>query len=303
MPRSTPNKRVNKVARTKKGNHISEYDGKREIQKLGAGDSFYIPNFIKNRQEREEIFRKILNEIDFVPMFSFMENWTKVLPIPRMVSAQTCKDNKTSAIYRMPGCNQRNINTEQWTPTVKDVCERASKEIDQELNHCVCTLYRDENDSLAFHTDKLLDLKENSVILSISFGAVRPIVFEEIHGKQKQTIMLQPGSLVAIGPKTNKRYRHAIPKLTDATGPRISLSVRTVDSYINEESGETKITGQGEEFQKKNYPYITSYEDLGGYSDEVKLQIAEFTQQAENHLAELRDRVNHPPQEIDGDFI
>lgn len=294
MPRSNVNRRVRTApVKTKKGNHIDEFDGKRSLENLGTGDSFYIHNFLK--KDRDEIFRKILHEIDFVPMFSFMENWTKVLPIPRLVSAQTCKDSKTSAIYRMPGCNQRNINTENWTPTVKYICDEASKQIDQELNHCVCTLYRDENDSLAFHTDKLLDLVENSLILSISFGAPRPIIFEEIHGKKKQTIMLQPGSLLAIGPKTNKRFKHAVPKIEWSVGPRISLSVRSIATFITEnEAGdggkevENKITGQGEEFQNRNYPFITSNDDTSKYPDDVRAQIAEYTEQAERWLQGAR---------------
>jgi hypothetical protein len=87
-----------------------------------------------------------------------------------MVSAQTCKDGSSSAIYRMPGCNQKNIDTTNWTESVKNIVEEASETIGQKFNHCVCTLYRDENDSLAFHTDKILDLEPDSKILSISYG-------------------------------------------------------------------------------------------------------------------------------------
>jgi alkylated DNA repair dioxygenase AlkB len=288
MPRNE-NRRVSKPSRTKEGSHISEYDGRKDVHNLGTGDSYYISKFIKGSRNRDLIFQGLMNEVDFVSMYSFMENWTKVVPIPRMVSAQTCKDSKTSAIYRMPGCNQRNINTEHWTPNVKTVVDRASIEVDQKFNHCVCTLYRDENDSLAFHTDKTLDLEPDTKILSISFGAPRPFIFEEIDGKNRQTIMLQPGSIMVIGPKTNARYRHAIPKLKERTGPRISLSVRTISTEYNEETKE--VVGQGAEFQKKNYPFITSYEDLGEYSDEVKKQIEVYNKEAETRLGCLRTLV------------
>jgi len=161
------------------------FDGKKSISKLGTGDTFYVSDFIKSKRERDEIFTKLLNEINFVQMFYFQSKGELIEPIPRMVGAQTSKCGE-NAIYRMPGCNQSNINTENWTPTVKDVCDRASIEIGQTLNHCVCTLYRDENDSLAYHTDKLLDLDEDSYVLSVSFGAPRPIVFQEIDGKDNQ---------------------------------------------------------------------------------------------------------------------
>ena len=219
-------------------------------------------------------------------MFQFSKKGKKVEPIPRLVSAQTCKDGETSAIYRMPGCNQSNINTEQWSPTVRKVCEAASEYIDQQLNHCVCTLYRNQDDSLAFHTDKLLDLKENSLILSISFGAPRPIVFEEIHGKGKQTVILHPGSLLAIGPKTNTRWKHSIPKLKEPVAPRVSLSIRTIETFVDKM--DKTVTGKGSEYQDVNYPFITSYDDMSNYSDDVQKFIRSHEAECEEWLNNLR---------------
>ena len=87
-----------------------------------------------------------------------------------MVQGQTDKTGPLSCIYRMPGCNQSNIQTENLSESVKNILDLAKQEVnDDGLNHCVCTLYRDSNDSLAFHQDKILDLEENSLILSISF--------------------------------------------------------------------------------------------------------------------------------------
>jgi len=259
------------------------FDGNKDIPKLAAGDSFYIADFLK--KERNEIFDKLMKEVKFVQMFQISEDAAD--PIPRLVTAQAgSNESGASAIYRMPGCNEKNIATTEWTPTVRYVCERASEEIGQKLNHCVLTLFRDQEDSLGFHKDKLVDLKENSLILSVSFGDARPILFHSVDGKHRQTLMLLPGSLLAIGPITNKLYMHAIPKLTDSVGPRISLSIRTVDSYIqyddksenceqaeNNKSKNFEILGKGAEYQCPNYPFITSYDDPDNYSDEVKRQI------------------------------
>ena len=145
----------------------------------------------------------------------------------------------------MPGCNQSNINTENLSESVKYILDLAKQEVnDDGLNHCVCTLYRDSNDSLAFHKDKILDLEEDSLILSISFGAARPIVFKEKNGKKEQTILLQPGSLLAIGKKTNQQWAHAIPKLDTPVEPRISLSIRHIKTYIEEET--KTVIGKGD---------------------------------------------------------
>ena len=196
-------------------------------------------------------------------MFNIGEN--NADPIPRLVSAQSDRqDPSVSAIYSMPGCNENNIVTTEWTPTVRYVCDQASKEIGQQLNHCVLTLFRNEDDSLAFHKDKLVDLQDNSLILSVWFGDARPILFHSVDGKDRQTIMLRPGSLLAIGPKTNKAYMHGIPKLTDPVGPRVSLSLRTRESFIKSEESKDEpteqptkfqILGRGAEFQCVNYPF------------------------------------------------
>lgn len=258
------------------------YNGKNDIAKFGAGDSYYIADFLK--KERNDIFDKLMEETKFTQMFNISKNSAE--PIPRLVTAQSTRtDSGESAIYRMPGCNEKNIETTDWTPTVKYVCKEASDQIGQDLNHCVLALFRNQDDSLAFHKDKLLDLKDNSLILSISFGDTRPILFHSLDGKHRQTIMLRPGSLLAIGPKTNVQYMHAIPKLIDYIGPRMSLSFRTVESFIEklEEPQKDKIDirfvikGKGSEFQCANYPFSTSHDDPEKYSNNTKLQIKKCT--------------------------
>jgi len=236
-----------------------------------------VADFLK--KERHEIFEKINAEVKFTQMFNIGEK--NADPIPRLVSAQSDRDEGgASAIYRMPGCNEKNIATTNWTPTVKYVCEKASEEIGQKINHCVLTLFRNEDDSLSFHKDKLVDLKENSIILSISFGETRPILFHSEDGKHRQTIMLRPGSLLAIGYKTNKMYFHGIPKLGEPVGPRVSLSCRSIESYIQyegEDKTKFKIVGKGAEFQTASYPFTTSHDDVGAYSEVVKEQIQKHT--------------------------
>ncbi len=163
-------------------------------------------------------------------------------PIPRLVTAQAEQlDSGASAIYRMPGCNEKNIPTTRWTPAVKRIVDAASEAIGQKFNHCVVSLYRDGSDGLGYHKDKTVDIADRSVILSVSLGSTRPIQFSPVnvkHGKVKPvTVMLKAGSLLAIGPRTNSEWMHGIPKLTEEVGPRISLSIRSVASFIQWSDG------------------------------------------------------------------
>ena len=136
----------------------------------------------------------------------------------------------------------------------------------------------DEDDSLAFHYDKELDLEKDSLIVNVSFGATRPIVFQEIEGRKRQTIMLRPGSMLALGPKTNKRFVHSTPKLFEETGPRVSLSLRHTQTFVDQ--GSMEIMGKGEQHQTQNYPFIKSHDDVSQYSEALQQQIAHYTQRA-----------------------
>lgn len=100
--------------------------------------------------------------------------------------------------------------------------------------------------------------------------------------------VLQPGSLLAIGPKTNRQFMHAIPKLEDAVGQRISLSLRSIETFIKFDEKEPKqfvVTGKGAEFQTPNYPFTVSHDDPDMYSKAVKKQIKAATERALGQLA------------------
>jgi len=269
------------------GKFIDVFDGKRAISRFGAGDSSYTPALIRSR-DQDAFFERLLEEVAFVQMFNMLDE-QRVDPLPRLVAAQTDRSEPTAPIYRMPACNESNIQTRQWTPAVSEVRDAVSAAIKQPLNHVVGLLYFDEQDSLAFHHDKVLDLDEESLIVNVSFGAARPIVFREREGRRSQTIVLQPGSMLVLGPQTNRRFVHSVPKLFAPTGPRLSLSLRHTRSFVDQ-SADT-IHGKGEAHQTLNYPFIQSHDDPSRYSDELRRQIAAHTARAQERLRALRATV------------
>ena len=272
---------------------------------MGAGDSYYIPNFIKDDKQKSKLMSKLLEEVKFEQMFSFVSknrgnNYGKreIEAIPRLVKAQTDKDESKIdkyPVYRMPGCNQGNIPSSNWTETVELIRKKASSLIGQEFNHCVCTLYRYENDSLGFHKDKLLDLKEGSLILSLTFGEARPILFyhdsvDNIHknSKHKQCIILQPGSLLAIGQKTNMEYMHCIPKIDRKCEARISLSMRSIDTFHSLK--DNKIIGKGSQYQTLNWPFCKNYSNDQQYDQNTKLKMDQYKIQSQINFEKLKKK-------------
>jgi alkylated DNA repair dioxygenase AlkB len=268
------------------------YDGKKDISKLGAGDSYYIANLFK--KNKNELFESVMKETHFIQMFNIGHQCAQA--IPRLITAQSDHEEDTFAIYRMPGCNERNIKANDWTPTVKNICDTVSEELDQKFNHCVLTLFRDNKDKLCFHKDKLLDIQDNSLIVSVSLGETRPILFYSEDSKIRQTIMLRSGSALVIGPKTNKTFYHAIPCLVEEVNPRISLSLRAVESYaqFNKEDNRFKISGKGEEYQTTNYPFIVSHDDINDYSIETLKEIIKTKDEKKVILSDELERNIEP---------
>src|SRR5437867_4039189 len=103
------------------------FDGRKTNNKIGSGDSYYEPDFIKSKSECDEIFRALLDEVEFEQMFNVSPG-NSVTPLPRLVAAQTFYDDaQGTPIYRMPGCNEANIRTKPWSTTVKQIRDRASQ--------------------------------------------------------------------------------------------------------------------------------------------------------------------------------
>jgi alkylated DNA repair dioxygenase AlkB len=124
------------------------------------------------------------------------------------------------------------------------------------INHVLGTKYFSSEDHIAYHDDKAKYLLKDSPIFAISLGERR-----EFHlrpkGSEDSTLYLvmEPGSLFVIGPKTNDTMQHSIVpttdekilKRTESVGMRISLTMRCVSVIVDREEvikkiEETRIT-------------------------------------------------------------
>lgn len=119
-----------------------------------------------------------------------------------------------------------------WTGTllrIKGDIEAASG---QRFNSVLVNLYRNERDSIGWHSDDERELGSNPVIASLSLGEVRTFKFRHKTRKDQKTISLAltDGSLLVMAGTTQKCWRHAIDKEREAKGQRINLTFRNVVS-------------------------------------------------------------------------
>ena len=87
--------------------------------------------------------------------------------------------------------------------------------------------YRDGNDSVAPHNDRLEDLTEGAPIVLLSLGATRRFVLQTKSAPRRhQDLDLEPGSMLVMSYATQLHLNHGVPKARERVGERISLAFR-----------------------------------------------------------------------------
>lgn len=91
-------------------------------------------------------------------------------------------------------------------------------------------LYRDGNDSVAWHGDTIgRGSTEDTMVAILSLGAARTFALRPRGGGRSLRIQHHHGDLLVMGGSCQRTWEHAIPKTTQATGPRISIQFRPRD--------------------------------------------------------------------------
>ena len=95
------------------------------------------------------------------------------------------------------------------------------------FNSVGLNLYRDGNDSVAPHNDRLADLEEGQPIALVSLGATRSMTIRQKKPPRNAIHLdLSAGSLLVMDYSSQIHYDHGIPKERVKLGPRISLAFR-----------------------------------------------------------------------------
>ena len=100
-------------------------------------------------------------------------------------------------------------------------------ELGEPFNTVGLNYYRDGNDSVAPHNDKLDTLVPGHPIAVLSLGTTRRMTIRaKLPPRHALHVDLEPGSLVVMSHASQSQYDHGIPKVRTDIGPRISLAFR-----------------------------------------------------------------------------
>jgi alkylated DNA repair dioxygenase AlkB len=148
---------------------------------------------------------------------------------------------RDEAYYGDPGTNyiysRREYKPLPWIPellSLKTRVEGATPEAAYSnsslprlgYNAVLCNLYRNGNDSVGLHADAEPEM--GPVIASVSLGAERLFRLKRQNGAVAFAERLPHGSLVIMGGKTQKNFKHEVPKEPEVVQPRINLTFRHI---------------------------------------------------------------------------
>ncbi|XP_054828959.1 alpha-ketoglutarate-dependent dioxygenase alkB homolog 3 [Eublepharis macularius] len=207
---------------------IIEKEGQHEISTLPSGISRVrlIPGFIDSK-EADWIFEQLLQEV----------HWTQRTHSKQDLSYE---EPRLTAWYgELPYTYSRltlkpNPNWHSLLIMLKDRIEEITK---RTFNSLLCNLYRNEKDSVDWHSDDEPALGRNPVIASLSFGATRmfemrkkplPEENEDYTYVQRVRVPLDHGTLLMMEGATQEDWQHRVPKDYHSRGARINLTFRTM---------------------------------------------------------------------------
>ena len=190
------------------------------IYDLPDTELILIDNFF-TKEESDHYYELLLHQTKWKEYE--MEIFDKTVKAPRMIAWYQDKENINS-----------NQNIPDWSPELLKIRERVENETALNFNSALLNLYRNGNDSVAWHSDQEGNSGPNPVIASVTFGESR--MFKLRHKFRKDIapieIPLHHGSFLLMAGTTNSFWQHQVPKTSKDVLPRINLTFRRTNQKI-----------------------------------------------------------------------
>ena len=141
--------------------------------------------------------------------------YDRVVDVPRLTCGYTLRKEGGEA------------PSEPLPRAIAEIADAVRAKVDAPFTHVGLNYYRDGNDSVAPHNDKLTTLIQGHPIALVSLGSPRRMeIREKLPPRRVVRIDLEPGSLLLMSHAMQHHYDHGVPKTKHAVGPRISLAFR-----------------------------------------------------------------------------
>ncbi|MGZ5369456.1 MAG: alpha-ketoglutarate-dependent dioxygenase AlkB [Aeromicrobium sp.] len=158
----------------------------------------------------DDLFLRLRSEVPW--RAEKREMWDKVVEVPRLVCSYGMRD-------ALPD------------PLLDEARDLLSSHYESELGEEFATAglcyYRDGNDSVAWHGDRIgRGHTEDTMVAIVSLGAARKLSMRPRGGGTAIGFALGHGDLIVMGGSCQRTWDHAILKTARPVGPRISIQFR-----------------------------------------------------------------------------
>ena len=92
-------------------------------------------------------------------------------------------------------------------------------------------LYRDGQDSVAWHGDRIAQEVVDPMVCTLSLGGRRRFLLRPKGGGTSTRLELGPGDLVVMGGACQREWQHTVPKTARPVGPRMAVTFRHGPRY------------------------------------------------------------------------
>ena len=256
--------KLNDVPKRKRKSTVRNYDT-RVVDVTGSECDFveikekglhleYYPHFIA-KAESTEILETMERLVEYQ---SAEESSVLVFGKRHLLKRKQTAFGDPGTSYKFCG---KEVRAKEWSKcaVLLDIKDRIHKHLardrnernDEEFvlrntfNFVLLNRYNDGTEKMGFHRDNEPDIKSDSSIAAMSFGAERDIIFKHqdiiAHRKTRPLvnedggmgvkivkIKLHHGSLLIMRPPTNKEWYHEIPKRAKIKEVRVSLTFRNM---------------------------------------------------------------------------
>ena len=189
---------------------------------IANGEVYYVSDLDLGRAP-DTILRQLIAEIPWRQEDILV--WGKLYSQPRLVAWY----GDSGSDYTYSGIKLTPI---PWTDLLLDIKNRVETVTATSFNSVLLNYYRDNRDSMGFHSDDEPELGVRPVIASLSLGEERTFIMKHRVNKLANPIRLRlaSGSLLLMKGETQHYWKHGIAKTTRPCGPRINLTFRRIVS-------------------------------------------------------------------------
>lgn len=172
------------------------------------------------QKEADHFFNDIRRQVDWkAEKIKFFGRWVDV---PRL-TAWYGDEGKS---YRYSGLT---VWPKPWLPVLVEIKKRVEEISEIQFNSVLLNLYRDEQDSVSWHSDDEPELGPDPIIGSVSFG--QPRRFQLRHKKDKAqriSMTLSHGSYLLMKRGVQTDWMHQVPKESKPCEARINMTFRRI---------------------------------------------------------------------------